>query len=141
MNTCGGIGSRYTRAELDLAFEVADHRGADVDVVELVDVRDAAGREDVDLEDLVAHQIDADEVEAVGHQARAQQIADAPLGLREVGAPPRAADVHVVADVVLRAHALVRRDGRVRPRSGAPPSSSTRLSPFAAADRYSCTMT
>ena len=40
-------------------------------------LRDAAGREDVDLEDLVADQIDADEVEAVGDQARAQQIADA----------------------------------------------------------------
>ena len=29
-------------AQLDLALEIPDHRGADVDVVQLVDVRDAA---------------------------------------------------------------------------------------------------
>src|SRR5579871_111802 len=78
------------RAELDLALEVADDRRGHVDLVEIVDVGDPARREDVDLEDLVPHQIDAHEVEAVGHQTRAQEVADPPLGLREVGPPARA---------------------------------------------------
>jgi hypothetical protein len=96
-------------AELDLAFEVTDDGGADVDVVELVDVGDAAGREHVDLEDLVADQIDTHEVEAVRHQPWTEQVADALLRVREVRAPPRAADVHVVANVVFGTHAFVRR--------------------------------
>src|SRR6185312_9285359 len=100
-------GFRIHGPELDLALEIADDRRPHVDLVEIVDVGDPARREDVDLENLVAHQVDADEVEPVGHQAGLQEIADPTLGFREVGAPPRAAHVDVVPDVVLGAHSLV----------------------------------
>ena len=60
----GGDGLGVDRAQLDLALQVADDRGAHVDLVELVDVGDAARREDVDLQDLVAHQIDAHDLGA-----------------------------------------------------------------------------
>src|SRR5258708_27698868 len=94
------------RTQLDLALEVADDGGADIYVVELVDVVDAPGGVDVDLEDLVTHEVDPHEVEAVSRETRAQEAADALLGFGEFGATARAPHGHVVAKSGPRAHAL-----------------------------------
>ena len=73
------------------ALEISDHDVADVDPIELVDRMDAAGGEDVEPEDLVADDVDADEVHAVGEQLGAQDVADAGVDGGELARAARGA--------------------------------------------------
>ena len=64
----------------DAAFEVGDDGARDVHFVDLAQRVDAAGGEGVELEDLAAGQVHADEGEAVGQKLGPQEVADALLG-------------------------------------------------------------
>src|SRR5688500_14502605 len=71
-------------AQSDPALEVGDHDVGGVDTVKLVYGVDPARREYVELQDSVADDIDGHEVEAVGQQLGAQDVADPRLDRAEV---------------------------------------------------------
>ena len=79
---CGAVG----RAQSNTALEIANDDVRDVDAVQFVDRVNAAGREHVQFENLVADDIHAHEVQTIGEKLGANQLADARLGGTKVTA-------------------------------------------------------
>src|SRR5689334_15375027 len=91
-----------------LPLHECDHLRLEAHAVEAVDLLDAGRARDVDLGQVVADDVEADEVESGGAQARTYAVADAPLALGEHDLAGGAADVEV------RAVLVVARDPRDR---------------------------
>ena len=78
-------------AQLETTLEIGDGGAGEVDTVELEHVVHPARREDVDLENLAARDVEADQVETVGDEARADGFAQLAFDLVQAAAAPRGA--------------------------------------------------
>src|SRR5690242_1555689 len=79
-----------------LLDRIPDQRG-DIGTAEALHLADAGRRSDIDLGQIVADHIDADEDETLGLQIRPQPFADLALALRQFGRLRAPAHMHVGA--------------------------------------------
>ena len=90
-------------------FQVVDDVAANIDPIELVDVINASGTEDVNFEQFVTDNICAHEVEAIGNEFGLDRFGNLRFHFGEFGAFARSADVDVAAHFALGGHASVYR--------------------------------
>src|SRR4029453_1157622 len=89
----------------DLPFEVIDHHLGEIDAGEALRAAEAAGREHVDLHELVSDDVQADEEHAVLHELRADDFNDAAHGVSDLALMRLPARAHVAARLSLGADA------------------------------------
>ena len=93
-----------------LGLDCIPQKARDIGTAEALDLADAGRRGNVDLGEIIADHVDADEKEATFAQGGADAVADFLLAFRQfrmLGAP---ADMHVGPAVVLGRHAVDRAD-------------------------------
>src|SRR5882757_1069012 len=97
-----GVAARRAVTRLDAIPDLGLERHA----VETVDLLQAGRRSDVDLGEIVADHVDADEDHAEPRQLRADDVADLAVAFGELGLHRYAADMHVGARLAFGRHAV-----------------------------------